>query len=55
VAEAFDRLRAAGTEQDAAKRAIAEVLGEWTDRMLEEREPFDEDGYKKALAGMGSE
>jgi hypothetical protein len=53
VAETYERLCAAGVPADAAKQAIAELLGELSDRMLDEHEPFDVEGYKAALAGLG--
>jgi len=53
VKEAFERIIATGVAENEAKKSIAEVLGVFTDRMLEEREPFDEEGYKEALAGLG--
>ena len=52
VAETFERLRAAGVSDDEAKQAIAELLGELSDRMLEDREPFDVESYQEALAGL---
>ena len=55
VKDAFDRLKASGVTGDDAKNRIAEVLGTLTDRMLEEREPFDEEGYREALHGLGTD
>lgn len=52
VAQAFERLCTAGANPDDAKKAIAELLGELSDRMLEDREPFDVEAYKEALAAL---
>jgi hypothetical protein len=53
VAEAFERLCDSGVDPAGARRSIAEVLGVFTDRMLEDREPFDEEAYRQVLAGLG--
>jgi len=53
VKEAFERIAARGMTGNEAKKPIAELLGVFTDRMLEEREPFDEEGYREALAALG--
>lgn len=52
VAKTLERLRARGLEEDAAKEQIALCLGEAMDEMLRRRRPFDEAGYRAALAEL---
>ena len=52
VGKTFERLTAAGMEEDEAKSQIAVCLGEEMEKILKTKKPFDEKSYRGALDAL---